>query len=109
MSLPVTSEDQELALIAPRLIAIMLARLRMTISECIDEYENLGAAVFGRPQFLARNLQPLIPRVIWSPAEMNGNRLRRYLTGVVEKRILRISPGSEKPDSFESDPDPCRT
>lgn len=81
----------------------------MTISECIDEYENLGAAVFGRPQFFARNLRPLIPRVIWSPAERNGDRLRRYLNAVVEKRVLRISPGSEKPDSFESNPDLCRT
>ena len=87
----------------------MLARLRMNISECIDEYENLGDAVFGRPQFLARNLQPLIPRVIWSPAERNGNRLRNYLNDVVKKRGLKISPGSEKPDSFESDSDLCRT
>lgn len=84
----------------------MLARLRMTISECIDEYENINAEVFGRPQLFGRNLQLLIPRVIWSPAERNSNRLRRYLIGVVEKRM---SPGSEKPDLFESNPDLCRT
>ncbi|MCJ1344795.1 hypothetical protein MMC31_002998 [Peltigera leucophlebia] len=102
-------EDRKLALIASRLIAIMLARLRMTISECIDEYEHLGATVFWRPQFFARNLQPLIPRVIWSPAERNSDRLRRYLKGIVERRLFKISPGSEEPDSFESNSDLCRT
>lgn len=109
MSFPVIGKGHELALIALRLIAIMLARLRMTISECIDEYEHLGATVFGRPQFFARRLQHLIPRAIWSPAERNGNRLRHYMQGVVEKRLLKISPGSEKQDSFESNPDLCRT
>lgn len=56
MSYLVTSKDGKLALIAPRLIAIMLARLRMTISECIDEYGLLSAAVFGRRQFFTRIL-----------------------------------------------------
>lgn len=58
----IAGEDRKLALIAPRLIAIMLARLRMNISECIDGYERLGPLVFGGHPFLVRNLQPLIPR-----------------------------------------------
>ncbi|MCJ1345701.1 hypothetical protein MMC31_003910 [Peltigera leucophlebia] len=91
------------------IIAIMLARLRMNISECIDKYKPLGAAVIGRPQSFTRNLEPLIPHVIWSPAESNSNRLRDYIKEVVDSTLLKTSPGSEKPDTFESNPDLCRT
>lgn len=106
---PINSAEQKLVLTAPSLIAIMLGRLRMNISECIDEYEHLGAAIVGRPRFLTRNLQLLIPRVIWSPAERNSNRLQRHITGVVDSRLFKTSLGSEKPDLFESNPDLCRT
>jgi hypothetical protein len=37
----------------PSLLAIMLGRLRLSIEECINEYENLGKLVFGRPNQLA--------------------------------------------------------
>lgn len=105
----IPSGDRKLALTSPRLIAIMLARLRMNINECINEYKHLGAAVFGQPRFFTRNLQPLIPRVIWSPAERNSNRFQRYMKAVVDSRRFETSLGSEKPDSFESNTDLCRT
>ena len=32
------------------LISIMLSRLRMTVEECISEYQSLGEQVFGHPR-----------------------------------------------------------
>ena len=37
-------------LIPLRLISIMLARLRMTVDECIGEYKTLGEKIFGHPR-----------------------------------------------------------
>ena len=37
-----------------RLISIMLSRFRMTVDDCIKEYETLGAKVFGKPRPLAK-------------------------------------------------------
>jgi hypothetical protein len=33
-----------------RIIALMLGRLRMTVSECIDLYLDMSQRVFGQPQ-----------------------------------------------------------
>ena len=56
-----------------RLISIMLARLRMTVDECIREYETLGDVVFGhsrvslngllRPKYSSRSFEELIQSV----------------------------------------------
>lgn len=35
-----------------RLIAIMLGRFRMTVVDCLHEYEQLGKEVFGKPRTL---------------------------------------------------------
>ena len=84
------------------LIAIMLGRLRMTIDDCIEEYEHLSARVFQKP----------------------SSRLRRSLTNynkeakwrVLQDRFDKLPPiwpspseGSEKPVLFKSDPYRCRT
>lgn len=29
----------------------MFGRFRMTVRDCLDEYENLGAKIFGKPRF----------------------------------------------------------
>ena len=50
------------ALIGHSLIAIMLGRLRMTVNDCIAEFQDLGEKVFGHPRLALPGLTAIMPR-----------------------------------------------
>ena len=84
------------------LIAIMLGRLRMTIDDCIEEYEYLSARVFQKPSSrLRRSLTNYNEEAKWRVLQEHFDMLRP----------MRPSPseGSEQPILFKSDPYRCRT
>jgi hypothetical protein len=41
-------------LLSNSLIAIMLARFRMTVKDCLEEYRDLGDKIFGNPNFFRK-------------------------------------------------------
>ncbi|KAL8929860.1 MAG: hypothetical protein Q9208_001004 [Pyrenodesmia sp. 3 TL-2023] len=80
------------------LISIMLSRLRMTVDDCIAEYENFGQRVFGNPRPLA------FGAVLWHKFD------HRVLQAVIESVTERHSGRNEEFDSdFPSDEELCRT
>lgn len=60
------------------LIAIMLGRLRMTVDDCIKEYETLGEAVFGNPR------PPSMKGLLWH--KFNSDDLRQVIENVTRRR-----------------------
>ncbi|KAJ8110963.1 hypothetical protein OPT61_g6330 [Boeremia exigua] len=44
------------------LIAIMLARFRMTVADCLEEYETMGQKIFGKPRWLSQRYIGVINR-----------------------------------------------
>jgi hypothetical protein len=89
-----------------RLIAIMLARLRMTPHNALEEYIGFSNRVYGRPRtFHCRRFPPL-----WSPE-------RKYSTYGLERAIRDLTSvynrdsyaGNRNIVPLTSDLDICRT
>lgn len=67
---------------ANRLIAIMIGRFRMTVLDCLEEYEKMGQKVFGYPRPLrALNTAGLVNR-----PKYKASKLRDVFTEVARKR-----------------------
>ena len=84
------------------LIGIMLGRLRMSIDDCISEYEKLGAEVFGHSRWFH------LRSPLWLPREQyNCRDLERIIQRVVDENVPRIGgfPGGK---NFQSDENRCR-
>lgn len=80
------------------LISIMLSRLRMTVDDCIAEYENFGQRVFGNPRPLA------LGAVMWHKFD------HRVLQAVIESVTERHSGRNEEFDLyFPCDEELCKT
>ncbi|KAI4129438.1 MAG: hypothetical protein LQ338_002219 [Usnochroma carphineum] len=79
------------------LISIMLSRLRMTVDDCIKEYETLGQKIFGNPRPLA------FGAILWHKFDY------RVLEDVIRKVTERHSEKNELYEDFPSDEDFCRT
>lgn len=60
------------------LIAIMLSRFRMTVDDCIKEYETLGEEVFGNPR------PPSMKGLLWH--KFDSKVLRRVIEEVTNRR-----------------------
>ena len=86
------------------LIGIMLGRLRMSVDDCIEEYETLGGEVFGTSRWLhLRSIPPL-----WLPREKYDHRkLESVIQSLVDRRIPKIGrfPGGK---NFAFDENRCR-
>ena len=92
-----TNTSLELVAYCQRLIAIMLSRLRMPVSDCIKEYKRLCESMFGHPRkFHALNV-PLIQRT-----KYKTSYLERELQVVVEKRYKSVS-FAHRPFKFKKD------
>lgn len=63
------------------LIAIMLGRFRMTVADCLDEYENLGQRVFGKPRLISQRNVPIVP---WPKYSARG--LEKVFRDVTRRR-----------------------
>ncbi|KAK4900239.1 hypothetical protein LTR27_002463 [Elasticomyces elasticus] len=83
------------------LIAIMLGRLRMTVPDCIHEYETLGEAVFGKPRTIHQLRIPMVHR-----NKYDSNALRKVFEDVVSRRAEVSLGGSPR---FPSSGGMCRT
>ncbi|KAL2046843.1 hypothetical protein N7G274_000861 [Stereocaulon virgatum] len=85
------------------LIGIMIGRLRMSIDDCISEYEQLGGKVFGRPRHVHLRSPLFFPRDKYA-----SRRLRNVVSDVVKRRVPKESffPGGT---NFAFDENRCRT
>lgn len=64
-----------------RLIAIMLGRFRMTVPDCMLEYETLASKVFSRPQILTTLNFGLVDRTKYKAKD-----LQKVFEDVTERR-----------------------
>ena len=83
-----------------RLIAIMLGRLRMNVSDCITEYETLGKKVFGRPR------TGHIRSLLWLPRDKYDHRI---LEDVIEDVVRRRNTTNVASPTFPANEEMCRT
>ncbi|KAK8055780.1 hypothetical protein PG993_001007 [Apiospora rasikravindrae] len=64
------------------LIAIMLSQFRMTVEDCMREYENMGTEIFGHPRMLHAVNVPIITRTRFST-----RRLTEAFEQVIRRRL----------------------
>ena len=79
-----------------RLISIMLSRFRMSVDDCISEYEALGQDVFGHPRPFAK------AGFLWSKYSY------RALESAIEKVTRKHSKTSEFDVHYPLDEDVCK-
>ena len=91
-------------LIGPSLIAIMLSRLRMTVDDCIKEYEDLAGSVFGNARIFH---QTFLPTVWLKRPKYDAATLETVITGVLRRRG-EICPDLDG-SLFKTGRDMCRT
>ncbi|KAF7865472.1 hypothetical protein EAF04_006447 [Stromatinia cepivora] len=84
------------------LIAIMLSRLRMSIDDCIQEYENLGEKIFGQPRKLS--MRGPIP---WNREKYDHRKLEEVIKDVVKRRAWKKDQITDS--VYPSNPERCRT
>jgi hypothetical protein len=85
-----------------RLIAIMLSRLRMTVDDCLTEYETFGETIFSHPRWWSVRGPLPAPR-----DKYNAQRIIDAVNDVVSRR----NPSSDNHIvvTLRSAPDLCRT
>lgn len=64
------------------LIALMFGKMKMTVDECIKQYEKLSQKIFGKKQFWGRITLGL------APARYSGNRLEKCVRKLLRDRHL---------------------
>ena len=80
----------------------MLSRLRMTIDDCIEEYRNMGANIFGKPRLFS--MRGPIP---WNQEKYSHRKLEESIKDVVKRRHWKDDQFSDS--MYPSTPDRCRT
>lgn len=65
------------------LIAIMLGRLRMTVDDCIQEYERLAGSVFGHANLFH---QTFLPTAWMKRPKYDTAVLESVIRGVITRR-----------------------
>lgn len=85
------------------LISIMLGRLRMSVDDCMREYEKLSDDIFGHPRWAS--VKGPIP---WLRDKYDGETIQKAVEDVINRRM---SPEERKAGagSFNSPPGLCRT
>jgi hypothetical protein len=86
------------------LIAIMLSRFRMTVDDCIWEYENLAGKVFGKARMFH---QMFVPTFWLKRPKYDADELEMVIKGVARRRG-EIS-GSNDAATFSTKKELCRT
>jgi hypothetical protein len=80
----------------------MLGRLRMTVDDCIKEYETLGDKIFGESRwFSIRGPLPALRE------KYNCDKFKKVVQEVVKRRKANSAGVQEEP--FASDPLMCST
>jgi len=85
------------------LISIMLGRLRMSVEDCMSEYEKLSGDIFGHPRWAS--VRGPIP---WLRDKYDGKTIQRAVEDVMNRRM---SPAERRfgTGNFSSPPGLCRT
>ena len=86
-----------------RLIAIMLGRFRMTVLDCLQEYENLGGKIFGKPRFFTAVHFGVISRT-----KYKGSTLKKIFEDVTSRRSELLHRTDDR-ITFPSKRGLCRT
>lgn len=71
------------------LIAIMLSRFRMTVADCLEEYETMGQKIFGNPRWISQRHIGIVKRPKYDAKAMADAFLE------VTDRRDAILPGTE--------------
>ncbi|KAI1303287.1 acyl transferase/acyl hydrolase/lysophospholipase [Xylaria venustula] len=82
------------------LIAILLSRFRMTVEDCLKEYETMAGVIFGNP----RMFHKLKGFVKWN--KYSTKDLEKAIKEVIERRS-QVSEDDTEP-LFQTDIDTCR-
>ena len=78
----------------------MLGRLRMPVSDCIEEYQKLAESSFGRPRLINQmNTAGIISR-----SKYNTAKLEKAIQSLIVRRL-----GPKSVHLFKFDADLCRT
>jgi len=80
----------------------MLSRLRMSIDDCIDEYAQMGANIFGKPRFFS--MRGPIP---WGKEKYDYRKLEVAIKDVIKRRDWKEDQIADS--TYPSTPDRCRT
>ena len=84
-----------------RLITIMLGRLRMTVPDCLAEYDMLGEQVFGNPRTVTELNFALTTRT-----KYNADKLKQIYQDVTERRAEKTT--KKAAPTFETNTHTCR-
>ncbi|KAI0016706.1 FabD/lysophospholipase-like protein [Xylariomycetidae sp. FL0641] len=84
------------------LIAILLSRFRMTVEDCIQEYENMAGKVFKSPRPVHRMNAFVLPINKYS-----RDSLERVLRTVIKRRV-EATHADDSEVLFETEIDTCR-
>ena len=87
----------------PSLISIMIGRLRMNIDDCINDYETLGARVFGRSRWFSVRMCPFF----WFRDKYDHKVLEKVIQDVVRERAPKEA-GFLGGQNFAFDENRCR-
>jgi len=72
------------------LIATMLGRLKLTVDDCISEYETFGEAIFAHPR------KAHVQNKLWLCSKFDWRNLERVMREVVEK--YKLPDGADQND-----------
>ncbi|KAI3317965.1 FabD/lysophospholipase-like protein [Xylariaceae sp. AK1471] len=84
------------------LIAILLSRFRMTVEDCLQEYETMAGAIFGRPRTLHKMNTIVVKRNKYS-----RKTPEKVTKEVIERRAELRDEDDPKP-LFQTEIDTCR-
>lgn len=85
------------------LISIMLGRLRMSVDDCMREYETLSETIFGHP----RRASVRGP-IFWPRDKYDGDRIQKAVEDVISRRMSQAERKAGA-GNFNSPPGLCRT
>ncbi|KAI0443750.1 acyl transferase/acyl hydrolase/lysophospholipase [Xylaria telfairii] len=84
------------------LVAILLSRFRMTVEDCLREYETMAGTIFGSPRIVHKMRVPVMKR-----NKYDVKHLEQAIQQVIERRAqLRIEDDTEP--LFQTEIDTCR-
>ncbi|KAI0540646.1 acyl transferase/acyl hydrolase/lysophospholipase [Xylaria digitata] len=83
------------------LIAILLSRFRMTVEDCLEEYETMAGTIFGHP----RILHQMNALVRWN--KYSTKHLEKAIREVIDRRV-QVTIGDDTEPLFQTEIDTCR-
>jgi hypothetical protein len=92
-------------LTASSLIAIMLGRFRMTVQDCLNEYENMSHKIFGSPRLISQRNIGIVP---WP--KYNSSAMKKAFKEVTNRRSEQRQQHQQfQPVMFPSSAGICNT